>query len=168
MYINDGQIAIVVNKLYERHFFFEDNLRFREETYFEDIQIMPRILNKASKMVITNVVLYFYRQRIGSTTKTKQFNHRRLDIISVIEDRMEFFASLNKKHLYYIEVEGYLRKLIRYRNKMRKYDYKDENDIREIEGKLSKTFWKFAFNPNVSIKIKVKSLISIVKNKICR
>lgn len=166
MYINDGNITITTNKLYKKSLFIDNNIRFIEGIRFEDIQIMPRILNNAKIMVITNNNLYFYRKREGSFTKLHSFNKSRLDIIKVVEDRMEFLRDLNKKHLFYIELDGYIRKLIRYRAKMDKYNYTNELDIDEIEQKLGVTIKKYLFDFNLNLKIKIKGILAILKYKI--
>lgn len=166
MYINDGQITVVWNKLYSKSFFTDNNLRFKEGINYEDMQLMPRILHNAEKMVITNRNLYFYRQREGAITKTKGFTKKRLDLIYVVEDRIKFLDLLNEKNLYYREIEGYMRKLIRYREKMDKYNYYVLEDRLMLEKKLLYVTKKYLLYTQLGVKIKLKALRALIKFKI--
>lgn len=166
MYIDDGKITVAWNKLYAKHFFVEDNLRFAEGMLFEDMLIMPYILRQAKRMVIISDNLYFYRKRKGSITKSGAFSEKRLDIITVVEKRMEQFKEWGEETLFYIELEGYIRKLIRYRSKMDKYCFTEETVIINIERKLKEVLIQYICDLRLPLKIKVKAISSVLGNKI--
>ena len=66
------------NKLFKRNLF--DGIKFPKGKVFEDIYIIPLVLEKAEKVVFNNIPLYYYRQREGSILH-KQTNELRLEYI---------------------------------------------------------------------------------------
>ena len=66
------------NKLFKKNLF--DEIQFPNGKVFEDIYIIPRVLEKSEKVVFNNTPLYYYRQREGSILH-KQTNELRLEYI---------------------------------------------------------------------------------------
>ncbi|MDT2886051.1 glycosyltransferase [Lactococcus lactis] len=64
---------------------FNSNLRFKENKIFEDVDILPRLLERSSTVSYTFSKLYGYRHREKSTT-TNIFSDKDLDIIDVCDD----------------------------------------------------------------------------------
>ena len=65
--------------LYHRDIF--DNVIFPNGILFEDVFIYSDIYTKIGYMIISDKILYFYRIRVGSITKS--FSYKHLDIINV-------------------------------------------------------------------------------------
>jgi len=65
-------------------------LRFEKGRIFEDIGLMYLAVEAAGKIACTSQVLYYYRQRKGSTMHHVQFTGRRLDRIWFSEKILEF------------------------------------------------------------------------------
>ncbi|MCM1377761.1 MAG: glycosyltransferase [Clostridium sp.] len=66
-------------KLYKKRLFADK--RYREGIYYEDLDIIPRIVIEAEKIAAIDARLYYYRQREGSITHV--FNDKRLDVLDV-------------------------------------------------------------------------------------
>lgn len=78
----------VTCKLFCREIF--DDLRFKEEVIYEDINIIADILERADKIVCSKKQLYYYRQRETSIMHTK-FDERNIFIYEVFH-RLSKFA----------------------------------------------------------------------------
>ena len=76
------------NKLFKRNLF--DGLQFREGFVFEDIDIMYKLFSKASKIFLTNDILYNYLQREGNTTSTYDDIRSIRDRFYILHDRLAF------------------------------------------------------------------------------
>lgn len=76
-----GYLGSVCGKLFS-HRLFEEN-RFCEGLFYEDVEIMPRLLHTSSKTVYLNEVVYLYRKNPDSFINT--WNDRRLDIFKALE-----------------------------------------------------------------------------------
>lgn len=70
-------------------------LRFEKGRIFEDIGLMYLAVEAAGKVAYTAQVLYYYRQREGSTMHHVQFTGKRMDRIWFSEQILEF---AEKKH----------------------------------------------------------------------
>ena len=66
---------------------------FKEGIYFEDTEWTPRMLLKASHVASTPMVVYNYRVRQGSITKSIDKERK----IKCVEDRMSLIGSLNEQ-----------------------------------------------------------------------
>ncbi len=70
-----------VNKIYKRQIWEKEKIKFPEDIYYEDFAIIPAISKYTKKIGYVNKELYFYRQRINSTTQKQEYNEKLLDII---------------------------------------------------------------------------------------
>lgn len=80
--------SCAVCKLFRKELF--DGIRFSEGLIYEDLELLPRILSKAKKVVWSNDRQYSYTKRPDSTTRA--FSEKRLDVLKVttsIAERME-------------------------------------------------------------------------------
>lgn len=68
------------------------NFKFKKGILYEDLELMPSLVLKTSKIGFIDYAGYFYVQRSGSIMKQKSFNPKLLNIFDVLE--------LNKKKLY--------------------------------------------------------------------
>lgn len=69
------------SKLYRRSLF--DEVRFREGMRYEDLEIMPYLLERCRKVDVTAAPLYFYRRNPSSFMQT--WSDGRLDALTVTE-----------------------------------------------------------------------------------
>lgn len=75
-------------RLFHRDVF--EKLRFEKGRIFEDIGLMYLAVEAAGKLAYTEQVLYYYRQRTGSTMHHVQFTGKRMDRIWFSERILEF------------------------------------------------------------------------------
>lgn len=75
------------NKLYSSKLW--KNLRFREDTYYEDLDIFYQVFLKANKIANISEVVYLYRQHDSSYIHT--FNLARKDMLSVTSRMTDYF-----------------------------------------------------------------------------
>lgn len=124
--MNDNDVVVTVawNKLYHAKFFREYGLRYPVGKIHEDMFLTPQILYYTKKMVITNVQLYFYRQRENSIMNSS-FSIKQLDALDAIEFRIELFQHWNKQYLQASEYESYIRKS----NELYKKMKEEETDL---------------------------------------
>ncbi|WP_413360115.1 glycosyltransferase family 2 protein [Robertmurraya sp. 2P01SA] len=109
---------VVWNKLYKREIF--NGLRFKTGKWHEDEFIVHRILDRASKVVYSNLPLYFYMQR-KSSFMGKKFNLTRLDFLEALEERMLFFQERGFQRLYNQTLDDYLNMLPKHYFLVRKF-----------------------------------------------
>lgn len=72
---------LIVNKIFRREIFEENNLFFPEKMFYEDIAVAAFFFMKARKFVLVNKPLYFYYENFNSTCHT-------IDVYK-IEDRIK-------------------------------------------------------------------------------
>lgn len=89
---NTGITPIAWNKIYKRQMF--NQLRYKEGIYHEDEELIVKLLSRANNICKIDVPLYFYMIRNGSITNSK-FNKKHLDIIEIMEDRIQILKKLN-------------------------------------------------------------------------
>lgn len=89
---NTGITPIAWNKIYKRQIF--SQLRYKEGIYHEDEELIVKLLSSANNICKIDVPLYFYMIRNGSITNSK-FNKKHLDIIKIMEDRIQTLKELN-------------------------------------------------------------------------
>lgn len=73
-----------------------NNVRFRENIFFEDWDYIYRLVNNANKVVYIRESLYFYRQRQDSTMSNarKNFGQKHYySLKSILEEQEKFFSS---------------------------------------------------------------------------
>lgn len=162
---NDVVMTPAWNKLYHRSFFFGHDLRYPEGKIHEDNFLTPQILYRAKCMVITGKSLYFYRVRENSII-TSSFSEKRLDKIEAIEFYLKFYREINKPALFYKELEGYFRGLMHFYSLMLEIDRKKyRGKIIEYRNKLKKELGKYWANRNVSLKLRIKVMLFLLKNR---
>ena len=79
------------NKLFKRSVLVENNINFSDGLYYEDVLFCFNYYLHMNNACIINESFYVYRQREGSTTKDNSI--KRLDIIRVLNQTDQLFAS---------------------------------------------------------------------------
>ena len=74
------------------------DVRFPTGILHEDVALIYKIMYKAKRIAYTDFKFYFYRQRSDSIM-TDTFSNRRLVIINLIEEQIDFYKSHNEMEL---------------------------------------------------------------------
>jgi len=91
------QMTVAWSKLYKTELF--KDLRFPVGKVHEDMFMAHRVLYKSHIVVFTTKQSYFYRRRKGSITNRRFTSKNRLDAISALKERVNFFMENNLRHL---------------------------------------------------------------------
>lgn len=77
--VNSGRMGVVVwDKLYKKELF--DGLSFPRTSQADDMYVLYQILDRAESFILDSVPKYYYRQRVGGQTKSKQINIAYVDV----------------------------------------------------------------------------------------
>lgn len=121
------------NKLYKKELF--ENLRFKEGKMYEDLFIIHRILDKASKIVYSNRPLYYYLIRYSSVTR-QPFNLSRFDILEALEDRVNFIKEKGYNELYPKAYKGYMSTLMQFYHLFKKFYPNEKEMVKDLKNKI--------------------------------
>ena len=94
----------VWNKAFRRTLFLENQILFPEKIWFEDMTADLQLGLVSSKTVIVNEILYFYRQRQGSTMQCTNIE-RVLEIMQAFQLVLDFYKKEKKDKIYEKELE---------------------------------------------------------------
>lgn len=109
------------NKMYKRDLFY--NIRFPKGRVFEDILTIPKLFEKANKVVLNDVAKYYYRQREGSILHV-QNKKIRLEYINAALEILEFLYK-KEKELFLYCVYNYVHITIKTYNDIGLFNMKD-------------------------------------------
>lgn len=98
------------NKIYHKSLF--ENLRYREGMINEDDGIIHRIIDRCEKIALCYVPLYFYTVREGSIMTTPGFSPAKADILSMWQDREEYFHQRGMEDLAFLTRKNYMVKCL--------------------------------------------------------
>jgi len=96
MWYQKSFFASAWGKLYKTELFCD--IRFKEGIVFEDVQIMHKVFERASKIVYTPSKLYGYLHREGSITMGA-FSKKDTEILQICDELMQF-SQTRSKELY--------------------------------------------------------------------
>lgn len=96
LYAQGGIGASACTKLFRRTLV--DGLRFTQGLRHEDEELMTRLLPLCRKVVYTDLVLYGYRMRPGSTVHSG-FHPRSMDALTVMSQRLQTLSVLGYQEL---------------------------------------------------------------------
>lgn len=94
----------VWNKAFRRTLFKENNILFPEKIWFEDMTADLQLGLMSKKTVAVNEILYFYRQRQGSTMQCTNIE-RVLEIMQAFQLVLDFYKKEKKDEIYVKELE---------------------------------------------------------------
>lgn len=109
LYEIGGEYISACTKIYNKKIF--ENLRFKNGILYEDQQIISNILTIIDSIAYYNKQLYYYLIRPNSII-TSKFNRKKLDIIDIIEERIEFLKTRNYNDLVDREIAKHFNNLI--------------------------------------------------------
>lgn len=127
--IQSDDLVSCLTKLYKACIF--DKLRFPENmSHAEDLYIVPDILSRASRVIYTSKILYYYFMRNSSASH----NFSESKALNRLEARSKFYAYLKQKKSYlnyafYSLLDAYV------------IGYKYINDKRKIKQDYRSFFW---------------------------
>jgi len=126
---------VLWNKIYKRELF--DNVRFPQGIMFEDEVVSAKILYKAEKIVRIDTILYYYFYNEQSVMN-KKYSLRKLDILTALQLRMDFYYGNGLIELYQKDGYKYLYKILQ------NYYFIHQNikDNRNIKRNIMKRYWK--------------------------
>ena len=140
------------NKLYKKILFTEKNIYYPVGYIYEDAQITHLLIDNASKVVITNEKLYFYRKRKNSISSLVSYKNIH-DCIYAQEIRLNFF----KKNKYQ---EAYERLLIKYQKYlMLTYCSIQDKELEECKKSLLKRYYYNYFDTIQTSQIKASEVL---------
>lgn len=106
---NIEYMSSACNKLYNRHFLNDQNLRFMRGVYIEDIEFNTRAVFKAKRVLAIDTIVAHFLQREGSITRTKNIEKTKkmiYDIYTVLSS-IDMFneKEITTKSIAYIPVK---------------------------------------------------------------
>lgn len=125
------------NKLYRKELF--KDISYFEGKMYEDVFIAHRILDKTSKVVVSNYSLYYYLQRIDSITGAS-FNFTSLDLLEALEDRMIFLKDKGYNKLFMQTHKAFLEFAITFYYRSKRYYPNEVSILKELKSKFIKVF----------------------------
>ncbi|WP_160689425.1 glycosyltransferase [Clostridium sp. C2-6-12] len=134
------QTVVAWNKLYNRNLF--DNIVYPTGKIHEDEGTTYKLFYKANKITYTNKPLYYYRTTPDSIT-TRKFNKKRLDIIDVYDEKIEFIRTINNEPIYSKTLKWYLFTLINCYFECSANMENNEEYLALIKKKVSETYKEY-------------------------
>lgn len=77
--------SVVWRSVYKRDFLLENDLKFHNGIFFEDVEFTPLAFSKASRVIYTGIPFYYYRKRSSSITTSTTTLRKISDTIRVWE-----------------------------------------------------------------------------------
>lgn len=139
-------------KIYKLELF--NDIRYPFGKIFEDEATTYKLFFKAAKVAFIKPKLYYYYQSKSSIVRSK-FTLKKLDIISAVEDKLEFIKANNEMELYQLECRRYCYLLLKNYYYCKK-KLPDSKDIRkELFIKYKRTYKSILTAKKIEIKSKV-------------
>ncbi len=101
LYAND---SYAWNKLYKRELFTENNIRFPERAWYEDLKTLPKLVLHADKILLSDKVLFNYLQRADSIMHVPNAD-RNIEMIDTVQDVLDYYKEQNAFEKYYESLE---------------------------------------------------------------
>ena len=136
---NDMYVSTVVawNKLYKTSLFKE--IRYPNGKIHEDEGTTYKLIFNAKKIVYTNQKYYYYRQTPNSITNAA-FNKKRLNILDVFDEKIEYMSKINNADLYAKTLKWYFFKVINLYFECHKHLTDDKETIDIIERRAKEAY----------------------------
>ena len=94
-------------RIYKKELF--DSIQFKKDIYYEDLEIIPKLVKYTQKIDFIDEGLYYYYQRAGSIMKQKEFNDKLLDIFTVLESNKQLLFNDYPEEIEYMYITHLLR-----------------------------------------------------------
>ena len=86
-----------------------EKVRFKKNIYYEDLELMPKLVMYTKKIEFVEDGLYYYLQRSGSIMKQQIFNNKLLDIFSVLDSNYNELYKNYPEEVEYMYISHLLR-----------------------------------------------------------
>lgn len=163
---NKNYVNTVVtwNKIYKRELF--NDIEFPKGKLHEDEFTTYKVLHKSKKIVVTNIPMYYYRQRLGSIINS-EFNIKRLDLIEAWEEKIEYYNA-NKLYNLSLKTEAALCGRLKefYLITLSLNNEETLRILKILRKKMIKNYFKFIKNKEITLKGKLSLSLSIIDGKI--
>ncbi len=135
---------------------------FKKNIFYEDLELMPKLVLETNKISFVNEALYYYVIRDNSIMKQKKFNERLYDIFNVLESNKELLGEKYPQEIEYM----YLIHLLRTASlRFMDYDNYREN-INKIVDIIKKDFSNWPKNTYLKkSNFKIKIVCSLAYHK---
>ena len=119
------------------------DFEFKKGIFYEDLEAMPSLVLRTSKIGFIDYAGYYYVQRAGSIMKQQEFNPKLLNIFDVLEINKKRLISKYPEEVEYLYITHLLRSAT-----LRFLGYKDSNDcLTRIRKIMKEEFPNWKSNP---------------------
>lgn len=154
MYLSEKITGHAWNKIYRRSLFIDNNIRYDEGKYYEDMYTTLQLLNSCNKVIAIENIYYNYRQRKGNITSSYSEKHI-TDYISSIYNCINYIRKINSNGMYKKYLKAF--KVCSIQNAMYVYYKYKRYNIRNIR----KDYYKYFGNAIYEV-----SLMDVLTSKI--
>lgn len=137
---------ISCNKIYKREVF--TNIRYPIGKLEEDEFVTPKVLYYAKKVVCSQAILYYYRQRENSIMHTT-LSYSNLNGLEAYQEAIDFFAQRNERKLYSCAVNRALSSALTLYNRFAENNIHDKKIEQEIRNYYSMLICKYLKNTDL-------------------
>lgn len=146
-------------RLFKREIF--NKVEFTKKIYYEDLNLMPGLVNCTSKIGFIEEGLYYYVQRDNSIMKQRQYDERLLDIFTVLKNN-DFLKEKYQDELEYLYITHLLRSA-----SLRFLNYDNRRDLlKKVNDTIRKKYPNYSKNiyyKKSSLKFKIVCYLSYHK-----
>ena len=142
------------NKLIKKELLTNNKLYFKEGIYYEDLNLLPTLVNYTNKIKFINNPLYNYYVRHNSITNKTKYNKKMDDIFLIVEELYNELDNKYSNEIEYLFIEHLLRNTSLRYIEYEKYD-KIENVIDLITIKYPKWYKNIYFKKYYTFKQKI-------------
>ena len=143
--------GILWNKIYDSNLF--EGLEFPVGLRNEDEFLLPKLIDKCSKVAVTDEIFYYYYENDNSITTNKNYLSS-MDIYKVFDDRLRYFEAKGKDYDYFLSLtkKEYLDRII---SRYKKTGLKELKDLysekyKEFSNNVTGAGYKvFKFSPSL-------------------
>lgn len=151
-----GFYAVAWNKLYQKSLF--DGIEYPIGKLHEDEFVTYKLIGKATRLVLCQKALYYYRQREGSIMQ--EWSIRHLDALDAFFERNKFLAD-NYPKLYVGDKVTLLMTCVGFFRECNKLE-----DCQVEKERIRERSKKITFNIKELCTLNIKSILYIIKGKI--
>jgi len=147
-------------RIYRKNIF--DNQKFTENIFYEDLNLVPSLVNLTKKIGFVEKGYYYYLQRSNSIMKQLDFNIRLLDIFKVLDNNYKILNDEYPLEIEYLYITHLLRSgTLRFLNYNNSTEYL--NKINKIFNERFPKWYKNEYYKKSSIKLKLICFLAIKK-----
>ena len=139
IYTDPPSIVTICGKLFKIPLF--DGLRFPVGMLNEDEYLTPRLFYRCERIALSEKTGYLYMQRPGESIMRSSFSPKKMQILSIMEDRIKLFEEWNYSELVKMSKRDYFCHLLNLRKKVKNTHC--EKEYTEIMNKMN----KFPYHP---------------------